>query len=153
MIQQTRFTFKFLWMLFLFLLVIVSAGQAETKLNSEEYLKVSRYSSAELLSSIEQALLSEIGTVEDIKKRIARLEILQQAVIIEVNAYNVQNSAHTNLLLNTATPVADLEKAIEENRLSLNAVEDKIKDLSSVVIQLKNSSNRPKTRHSSMQIR
>jgi hypothetical protein len=128
MIQQTRFTFKFLWMLFLLLLVMASAVQAETKPNSEKYLKESKYNSAELLSSIQQTLLSETGMVEDIKKRLARLEIFQQAVMIEVNAYNVQNSAHTNLLLNTATPVADLEKAIEENRLSLNAIEDKIKD-------------------------
>lgn len=128
MIQQTRFTFKFLWMLFLFLLVTVSAIQAETTSNSEKYLKASRYDSAELLSSIEQALLSETRTVENIKKRLADLEIFQQAVMIEVNAYNVQNSAHTNLLLNTATSVADLEKAIEENRLSLNAIEDKIED-------------------------
>ena len=128
MIQLTRFTFKFLWTLFLFLLVIVSAIQAETKSNSEKYLKAFRYDSAELLLSIEQAILSETHTVEEIKNRLARLEIFQQAVMIEANAYNVQNSAHTNLLLNTATSVANLEKAIEENRLSLNAIENKIKD-------------------------
>lgn len=128
MMQQTRFTFKYLLMLSLFLLVIASAVQAETMPNSKKYLKESRYNSAELLSSIEHALLSETSSVEDIKKRLARLEIFQQAVIVEVNAYNVLNSAHINLLLNTATPVADLEKAIEENRSSLDAIEGKIND-------------------------
>ena len=128
MIQQKRFAFKLLWTLFLFFLVMVSAVQAATKSNSEKYPKASRYNSAELLSSIEQALLAETGAVEEIKKRLARLEIIQQAVIIEVNAYNVQNAAHTNLLLNTATAVSDLEKATEENRLSLDTIEDKLKD-------------------------
>ena len=91
-------------------------------------MKTSGYDSPELASAIEQALLSETRTVEDITKRLARLEIFQQAVSIEVNAYNVQNAAHTNLLLNTATPVTDLEKGIEENRLSIEAIEDKLKD-------------------------
>ena len=107
---------------------MVSAVQAQPKADSEKYPKASRYDSAELLSAIEQAIFSEISTVEDIKKRLARLEVFQQAVIIEANAYNVQNSAHTNLLLNTATYVTDLEKAMEQNRLSLHAIEDKIKD-------------------------
>jgi hypothetical protein len=117
-------------MIFLFLLVTVPAVQGETKSNSEKYKKTSKHNSSELLSSIEQALLSENQTIEDVKKRLARLEIIQQAVIIEINAYSVQNSAHTNLLLNTTTPVADLEKGIEESRLSLGVIEDKIKDFS-----------------------
>ena len=108
--------------------VIATPAPAKTEPSSKKNLKISGYDSAELFSAIQQALLSETHTVEDIKKRLARLEILQQAVSIEVNAYSVQNAAHTNLLLNTATPIADLEKAIEENRLSIDVIEDKLKD-------------------------
>jgi potassium-dependent mechanosensitive channel len=129
MIQQTRYTFKFRWISFLFLLVMASTVQAATKSNSETSLRTFRNERAELLSSIEQAFISETSTVEDIKNRLARLEIFQQAVLIEVNAYSVQNAAHTNLLLNSATPIPDLEKGIEENRLSIAAIEDKLKDL------------------------
>jgi len=71
MIQQTGFTIIFLLMTFL--LVMVSAVQAQPRADSEKYLKASRYDSAELLSSIEQTIFSEISTVEDIKKRLARL--------------------------------------------------------------------------------
>ena len=86
------------------------------------------YNTTELLQRTKNTVLSESTSLEELKNRLSRLDILQKAVFIEINAYTIQNSAHDNLLLQLTTPVTDLEKALNQNRMALNTMDDKIKD-------------------------
>jgi len=131
--RRQRFKYGILWayLLFFFLPVqAVSAGAAlaEKEADKEKSEKGPEYNTSELLQRTENAVLSESTSLEELKNRLGRLDILQTAVFIEINAYNIQNSAHNNLLLQLTTPVTDLEKALNENRMALNIMDDKIKD-------------------------
>jgi potassium-dependent mechanosensitive channel len=130
---RQRFKYGILWayLLCFFLPVqAVSAGTAlaESEADKEKLEKGPEYNTTELLQRTKNAVLSESTSLEELKNRLGRLYILQTAVFIEINAYNIQNSSHNNLLLQLATPVTDLEKALNENRMALNIMDDKIKD-------------------------
>jgi len=130
---RQRFKYGILWayLLCFFLPVqAVSAGTAlaESEADKESLEKGPEYNTTELLQRTKNAVLSESTSLEELKNRLGRLYILQTAVFIEINAYNIQNSSHNNLLLQLATPVTDLEKALNENRMALNIMDDKIKD-------------------------
>jgi small-conductance mechanosensitive channel len=131
--RRQRFKYGILWayLLFFFLPVqAVSAGTAlaEREADKEKLEKGPEYNTTELLQRTENAVVSESTSLEELKNRLGRLDILQTAAFIEINAYNIQNSSHNNLLLQLATPVTDLERALNENRMALNITDDKIKD-------------------------
>jgi potassium-dependent mechanosensitive channel len=126
--QRQRFKYRILWTFLLFFLLFVQAVAAGTEADKNKLEKVLDYNSTELLRAIKNAVLVETTGLEELKNRLVRLDIIQKAVFIEINAYNIQNSAQSNLLLQPATPVTGLEKAFDENRLALNTIDDKIKD-------------------------
>jgi len=121
--QPVRCQYKILIALFLFFFLFVKTVSAETDKDIEKFAN-----SKELLQSIENAALSEAGNLEELKARLGRLEILQKALFIEINAYNIQNAAHSNLLLQETTPTKDLKKALDDNQLTLKTIEDQIAD-------------------------
>jgi potassium efflux system protein len=126
--QRQRFKYRILWAFLLFCLLFAQAVAAGTEADKNKLEKVQEYKSTELLRAIKNAILVETDSLEELKNRLVRLDIIQKAVFIEINAYNIQNSAQSNLLLQPATPVTDLEKALDENRLALSTMDDKIKD-------------------------
>jgi len=126
--QRQRFKCRILWAFLLFFLLFVQAVAAGTEAGKKKLEKGPEYNSTEFLRAIKNAVLVETTSLEELKYRLGRLDIIQKAVLIEINAYNIQNSAQSNLLLQPATPVTDLEKALDENRLALNTIDDKIKD-------------------------
>ena len=126
--QRQRFKYRILWAFLLFFLLFVQAVAAGTEADKKKLEKGPEYNSTELLRAIKNAVLVETTSLEELKNRIGRLDIIQKAVFIEINAYNIQNSAQSNLLLQPATPVTDLEKALDQNRLALDTIDDKIKD-------------------------
>ena len=126
--QRQRFKYRILWAFLLFCLLFAQAVAAGTEADKKKLEKVPEYNSTELLRAIKNEVLVETDSLEELKNRLGRLDIIQKAVFIEINAYNIQNSAQNNLLLQPATPVTDLEKALDENRLALNTIDDKIKD-------------------------
>lgn len=128
MVQRQRFKYGILWAYLLFLLLFAPAVTAGTEADKETLGKGPEYSSTELLQAINNAVQVETGALEELNKRIGRLDIIQKAVYIEINAYNIQNSALSNLLLQPTTPVTYLEKAFDANRLTLDITGDKIKD-------------------------
>jgi small-conductance mechanosensitive channel len=128
MAKHSKFKGKYVCGLLLSLLLVVRTVPAQTETEKEKLKKASDYSTVELSQSIKNTVAAETTSLEEIKKRLGRLDILKKAVVIEINAYNIQNSTHSNLLLQAATPVTVLEKAFGENRLALNTIEDKIKD-------------------------
>jgi hypothetical protein len=106
--QRQRFKYGILWVCLLFFLLPVQAVAAGTKTNKEKLEKGPEYNTTELLNAIKNAILVETTSLEELKNRLGRLDIIQKAVFIEINAYNIQNSAHSNLLLQPETPVTDL---------------------------------------------
>ena len=128
MVQLQRFKYRILWAYLLFFLLFAPAVAIGTETNKETLGKGPEHSSTELLQAINNSILMETGALEELKKRLGRLDIIQKGVYIEINAYNIQNSAHSNLLLQPTTPVTHLEKAFYENRLTLDITGDKIKD-------------------------
>jgi potassium efflux system protein len=126
--QRQRFKCRILWVCLLFFFLLVQAVSAGTEADKEKLGKGPEYNTTELLKAIKNAILVETTSLEELKNRLSRLDILQKSVFIEINAYTIQNSAHSNLLLQPETPVTDLEKALNENRLALNTIDDKIKD-------------------------
>ncbi len=130
MFQDQKFKCKILWGCLLFFLIWVPAVALAGNTDTEQQKKVPEKNRAQLLQAIKKAAAEEANIVEELKKRLGRLDILKKAVLIEINAYNIQNSAHSNLLLQSATTITDLQKAFDENQLSLNTLDDKIKDFS-----------------------
>ena len=128
MSQRQRFKYKILWICLLFFFLLVRTVAAGTEPNKHKLEKGPEYNTTELLKAIKNAILAETTSLEELKNRLGRLDILQKAVFMEINAYTIQNSAHNNLLLQPETPVTDLEKALDENRQALNTIDDKIKD-------------------------
>jgi small-conductance mechanosensitive channel len=126
--QRQRFKYRILWAFLLFCLLFVQAVAAGTETDKKKSEKGPEYNSTELLQTIKNAVLTESASLEELKDRLARLDILQKAVFIEINAYNIQNSAHSNLLLQSATPVTELDRALDENRLALDSMDNKLKD-------------------------
>ena len=88
----------------------------------------SELSKAELRRSIESAVSTETGSLQELKDRLNQLAMLQKAVFTEINAYKIQNSSHGNLLLLPTAMIKDLEKALGENRLALNVIGERIRD-------------------------
>jgi len=128
MVQRVKFKCGYLCALFLFLLLVVKVVPAQTEADKVKFGKGPDSTSIKLLQAIKNAVFAETISLEELKKRLGRLDILKKAVLIEINAYNIQNSAHSNLFIQSATPVTALEKVFDENRLSLNTLDDKIKD-------------------------
>ena len=126
--QRQRFKYRILWVCLLFFFLLVQAVSAGTDAVKEKLEKSPEYNTTELLKAIKNAVLGETTSLEELKNRLLRLDIIQKAIFIEINAYNIQNSAQSNLLLQPTTPVTDLEKALKENRQALDTIDDKIKD-------------------------
>ncbi|MGD8893306.1 MAG: hypothetical protein PVF94_09785, partial [Desulfobacterales bacterium] len=116
--QRQKIKYRILWAFVLFCLLFFQAVAAGTETDKKKSEKGPEYNSTELLQTIKNAVLTESASLEELKDRLARLDILQKAVFIEINAYNIQNSAHSNLLLQSATPVTELDRALDENRLA-----------------------------------
>ena len=128
MSQRQKFKYRLIWAYLLFLLLVVQAVSSGAEPEKQKLGKGPEYNTTELFKTIKNAVVVETTSLEELKNRLARLDIVQKAVFIEINAYNIQNSAHSNLLLQPATPVTDLEKALSENRLALETIDDIIKD-------------------------
>ena len=126
--QRQRFKYGILWAYLLFFLLLVQAVAAGTEADKQKLGKGPEYNTTELLKAIKNAVIGETTSLEELKNRLARLDILQKAVFMEINAYNIQNSAHSNFLLQPETPVTDLEKALDENRQALVSIDGIIKD-------------------------
>jgi small-conductance mechanosensitive channel len=128
MVQRITLKYGCLCVLLFFLLSVSNTVTAKTVVDKEPVGKGPEYKSTELLNTLKNTVAAEDDILEELKKRRGRLDIIRKAVFIEINAYNIQNSAHSNLLIQSATPITELEKALNENRQSLNILEDEIRD-------------------------
>lgn len=129
MIQHIRVNRKYVFVLLFSLLFVVNEVSAKTEVEKETVGKTPDHNSIELIETTKNAVAVETANLEDLKSRLSQQQQLQKAVSIEINAYNVQDIVHNNLLLASATSITTLERAYDDNRLVLKTVNDKIKDL------------------------
>ena len=85
--------------------------------------------SSHLYQSLEKAIADETEGQAALAQELARLEVFGKAVLTEINAFKIQNSAQANLLLSPRTSVKDLEKALAESKQALAVINDRLKDL------------------------
>ena len=126
--QQQRFRYRILWAFLLFFLLFVQTAVEGTVADKKTLEKSTEYNSTEFLRSIKNAVIAETTSLDEIRDRLNRLDHIKKAVLTEINAYDIQNAAHSNLLLQSTTPITRLENAFDENRLLLKTLDDKIKD-------------------------
>ena len=81
-----------------------------------------------LPASFEKTIAGEEASIEELKTQMGRLEIIEKALLIELNAYKIQYSMHGNLLLLPQTKVEDLEKAFSDHKITLSKIADRLKD-------------------------
>jgi small-conductance mechanosensitive channel len=76
--------------------------------------------------TLDNALNKEQSSMIEMEQNLARWRELQQRVTDEIESYRIQGTAHTNLLLVSQTPVVDLETALNNNRLMIKSLQERI---------------------------
>ena len=82
-----------------------------------------------IIASIENSVAVESDNLAKLKHQVAEHETLRRTVLIEINAYELQNIVHNNFLLQPDTTVATLEKAAADNQQALDTIRSKIEAL------------------------
>ncbi len=81
---------------------------------------------------LENALDSERSNLADIEQNLKRWESLRASVASEIEAYRIQNAAHGNLLLVLQTRVEDLQTALNNNRLAIKSLSERITEFEKI---------------------
>ena len=84
--------------------------------------------SVEFLQTLQDAVAVEEKNVAELQERLNQLKVDEKAIHTEMNAYKIQNSIHSNLLVLPSAHLKDLEKAAGDNRLVINSVNERLKD-------------------------
>ncbi len=79
-----------------------------------------------LMSSIEATIRSERETVDQLERQMEQAEAAEKEFGAEINAYNLQLSAHGNLLLSRDTPIEELERAWSAHQAAASAMTEKL---------------------------
>jgi len=79
-----------------------------------------------LAKSIESSLPSQRAELANLRDQLQQLETLQNAVQDEINAYDSQNTFHSQLLLASRLRIEELENAIKDNRMASKSLTEKV---------------------------
>lgn len=101
-------------------------GTAKAQTPAEAPVNLNRET---ILAAIENSVAVETQNLTELKRRVTYQETLKKAVLVEINAYNIQNIVHNNLLLQPETTLATLEKARIDNQQALSTILSKINGL------------------------
>ncbi len=82
--------------------------------------------------SIEVTIEKETSVNEDLKTKLIQAASYHKVLKAELNVYNVQLSAYGNILLQSQTPVSDLEKARIDTLKAKDALDLRLKELSEI---------------------
>lgn len=75
---------------------------------------------------LENALSNERSNLVEVEQNLKRWEALRTSVADEIEAYRIQNAAHGNLLLVLQTRIEDLQTALNNNRLAIKSLSERI---------------------------
>ncbi len=123
MIQHIPMNYRYLFGFLLFFALTAGVLFAQTEsdlpveLNQEDFL-----------DTVDNIITTETDKLTVLENRVIHLKTLQNAVLIETSAYNIQNIVHDNLLLQPETSIAALEKAHNDNQSALTAINTQLKD-------------------------
>ena len=79
--------------------------------------------------SIQKTLEIEHGNLQQFEEELASVQNLKETAERELDAYKLQMSIHANLLLLSTTEATDLEKAMDDHKVTLNAIEERLEKL------------------------
>lgn len=82
-----------------------------------------------LSQSIESALSAEKENAEQIKEQLSQAKQIQKDIQPELNAYKIQISAYSNLLLLPSIETENLEKALSDQKTALDNIAAHLKEL------------------------
>lgn len=122
-----RKTFIGFFVLFFILFFWMAKGSAQEEAPGIPEKK-SKYFN--LKDSIEKTLVTQKENIEQLKTELSLAESLNKAMKTEYNTYNLQLSAHGNLLLLPRITIEDLEKARTIHQATLNNIAKHLKDIS-----------------------
>jgi small-conductance mechanosensitive channel len=117
----------------LFFIILIffcwGTGGAEEELHfqTEPAADIPEYSN--LKASIENTLKIESENVAKLEKQLADLKASDKNILAEINAYKIQLSNYTNLLVSPKAQVEDIEKAWANTKAALTAISERLKDL------------------------
>ena len=109
--------------LFLFFLLPVFPGTAEASQAVDQPKTANSESDQE---SFENAVRDEKYDLANIEQNFKRWEILKNSTINEIEAYRIQNTTHENLLFVLHTRNEILETALNNNRLAIKSLSERI---------------------------
>ena len=107
----------------------LTTGMVEASLTTKQ---ATEKSSEPGTLSFEDALKGERSDLVDMEQSLERWELLKDSTINEIRAYRLQNTAHENLLLILHTKVAVLETALNNNRLAINSLSQRIEEFEKI---------------------
>ncbi|MCP4690589.1 MAG: hypothetical protein GY859_21225, partial [Desulfobacterales bacterium] len=82
-----------------------------------------------LLKSIENAVASETGSHEELKRQLERLEASQKMILAAISVHKARNSAYGNLLLFPDANSQELENAHGANKKALSSIHEKFEEI------------------------
>ena len=115
--------------IFLFLLLPLFLETVEFSQAAEQTKTVT--SESEKLS-IENALRDERYDLANMEQNFKRWEMLKNSTISEIEAYRIQNTTHQNLLFTLHTRTENLETALNNNRLAIKSLSERILDFEKI---------------------
>lgn len=93
----------------------------------------------DLKISIENALNTEKENIDQLNEKLNRAQSLKKAITTELNVYKIQLSSYRNLLLIPKTKIENLEKALTDNRASLDSLATNLKETNQKLITVNES--------------
>lgn len=124
--KQHSWSIFLVWLILTQLIMVnipaVPAAAQEAQMQPEPDYKV-------LEASIVDAIRMETENLQKLNDQLKELQLSNQAVSTEINAYKVQISTHSNLLLLPNTDIKHLERANSDNNIAIKNVEPRIKYL------------------------
>ncbi len=109
--------------------IIVFSFPANAAENGERLVDFTESTGRALQETLQRTIDAESDLLEKLSQRRKQLQGLQKSVSIAIDAYNIQNIVHNNLLLQPETPIISLERAQNGSRSVLEPIAESIKEL------------------------
>jgi potassium-dependent mechanosensitive channel len=113
------------WVLFLLHFLLLFAGMADA---SQAVSQTEAVAAKSEMLSFENAIRDEQYDLANMEQNLDRWEILKNSTINEIEAYRIQNTTHENLLFVLHTRVDILETALNNNRLAIKSLSERVVD-------------------------
>ncbi len=115
--------------LLLAFLLVVTMDQVGANENEKQIATTNAESASQ---TFEKALEGEQSDLADMDQMLERWKTLRDSTINEIKAYRIQNTAYENLLLASPTRIEILETALNNNRLAIKSLHERIDEFEKI---------------------